>query len=97
MSGKGEGKRIKKKGCLGKEGNYDCEEGSSAMADGRRVRIGLLLRPSGSNMWTTMNRLLAYFSSSFITLFSHGSSDDADPCFGCSLHRLLAQLRQQIL
>lgn len=39
--------KIKKR-CLGKEGNYDCKEGSSAMADGRRIRNGLLLCPSGS-------------------------------------------------
>lgn len=35
---------------LGKKGNYDCEEGSSAKADGFRVRDG-----------TTMERLLALF------------------------------------
>lgn len=64
-----EEKMDKEKRCLGKEGNYDCKEGSSAMTDGRRVRNELLLCPSGSKMWTTMDRLLAYFSSSFITLF----------------------------
>lgn len=79
----------KEKICLGKEGNYDCKEGSSAMADGRRVRNGLLLCPRGSKMWTTMDRLLAYFTSSFITLFFNGFFDDVEHhCFGVCPNKL---------
>ena len=65
-----------KKRCLGKEGNNDCKEGSSAMADGRRIR-------NGSKAWTTLNRLFAYFSSSFIALFILMASVFDDPLIRC--------------
>lgn len=71
MSREGEEKWIKKKKrCLGKKRNYDCKEGSSAMADDGRIK---------SKMRTTIERLLAYFSSSFIALSSYGFCDDVDP------------------
>lgn len=74
VSREGEEKWILKKRCLGKKRNYDCKEGSSAMADDGRIE---------SKMRTTIERLLAYFSSSVIALFSYGFFDDVDPVHWC--------------
>ncbi len=95
MSREGEGKMDKEKRCLGKEGNYDYKKGSSAMADGCRVRNGLSLRPTDSKMVTTMDRLLAYFFSSSITVFLMVFLMMLAHCFGVNLHKLLAPLRLQ--
>ena len=93
MSREGEEKMDKEKKMswqLG--GSYDCKEGSSAMADGRRVRSRLSLRPSGSKMGTTMDGLLAS-SSSFITPFSYGFFDDVDLSLWCRPLQVFGSIR----
>lgn len=42
-------------------GSYDCKEGSSAMADGRRVRSRLSPRPSGSENGDYNGRTVSFF------------------------------------